>query len=245
MPTPDRPAGEWAAHAQWWNEGFTDGADAEYAEQVIPMIVDRLPTSGLAVDLGCGEGQVSRAISDCGLDVVGLDTASSLLALAHGKQPSAGLVEASVTAVPLRSGSARVAISCLVLEHVVELEDAVAEAARVLEPGGELLMFLNHPLLACPESGWVDDHLVDPPEQYWRVGPYLPEDSSVVTIGAGVEITFHHRPLSRYLNTAIGAGLDLIEAVEPAPPPGFLADTPQYPLAATMPRLMMLRFRRR
>ena len=44
----------------------------------------------------------------------------------------------------------------------------------MLEPGGRFLLFLNHPLLQTPDSGWIDDQILD--EQYWRVGPYLPED---------------------------------------------------------------------
>jgi hypothetical protein len=60
----------------------------------------------------------------------------------------------------------------------------------------------------------------------------------------GVFITFHHRPLSRYLNGAVERGLQLERIEEPAPPPGFLARAPEYAEAATIPRLLFLRFRR-
>ena len=50
---------------------------------------------------------------------------------------------------------------------------AIAEVARVLDPGGRFCFFLNHPLLQTPNSGWIDDQVLDPPEQYWRIGPYL------------------------------------------------------------------------
>ena len=33
---------------------------------------------------------------------------------------------------------------------------ALAEVGRVLRPGGTFLLFLNHPLLQAPGSGWVD-----------------------------------------------------------------------------------------
>ena len=49
---------------------------------------------------------------------------------------------------------------------------------RVLAPGGRFLFFLNHPLLQTPNSGWIDDQVLDPPEQYWRIGPYLVEDET-------------------------------------------------------------------
>jgi hypothetical protein len=60
----------------------------------------------------------------------------------------------------------------------------------------------------------------------------------------GVHVRFLHRPLSRYLNALVDAGLVLERMVEPAPPPGFLAEAPEYVEAATIPRLLYLRLRR-
>ena len=53
-------------------------------------------------------------------------------------------------------------------------------------------------------------------------------------------IRFVHRPLSRYVNALARAGLVLEQMIEPAPPPGFLARAPEYPDAATIPRLLVL-----
>jgi len=104
---------------------------------------------------------------------------------------------------------------------------------------------LNHPLLQTPGSGWIDDQILDPPEQYWRVGPYLGEAETVEEVQKDVHIRFVHRPLSRYINALIRAGLELVEMTEPAPPPGFLAQAPQYQDAATIPRLLALQCRRK
>ena len=60
----------------------------------------------------------------------------------------------------------------------------------------------------------------------------------------GVYIRFIHRPLSRYLNALAEHGLVLERMVEPAPPAGFLERAPEYPDAATIPRLLYLRLRR-
>jgi hypothetical protein len=104
--------------------------------------------------------------------------------------------------------------------------------------------FLNHPLLQTPNSGWIDDQILDPPEQYWRIGPYLPEASTLEQVEKGVFIRFVHRPLSRYVNALADAGLVLERMVEPAPPPGFLARAEEYTEAATVPRLLLLVSRR-
>ncbi len=125
-------------------------------------------------------------------------------------------------------------------EHIRDVDAAIAEVARVLQPGGRFLFFLNHPLLQTPNSGWIDDQILDPPEQYWRIGAYLVEDETIEEVEKGVFIPFIHRPLSRYLNALADAGLTLRHMDEPAPPPGFLARAAEYEAAATIPRLLFL-----
>jgi hypothetical protein len=95
-----------------------------------------------------------------------------------------------------------------------------------------------------PNSGWIDDQFLDPPEQYWRIGPYLVEDETIEEVEKDVFIPFIHRPLSRYVNALAGNGLLLEQMVEPAPPPGFLARAEEYEAASTIPRLLYLRTRK-
>ncbi len=135
-------------------------------------------------------------------------------------------------------------VACLVFEHIRDVDQAIAEVARVLAPGGRFCFFLNHPLLQTPNSGWIDDQILDPPEQYWRIGEYLVEDETIEEVEKGVFIPFIHRPLSRYLNTLVEHGLVLQQMVEPSPPPGFLARAGEYESAASIPRLLYLRTRK-
>jgi SAM-dependent methyltransferase len=148
-------------------------------------------------------------------------------------------------ALSFRDGAFDAAVACLVFEHIRVVDDAIAEVARVLEPGGRFLFFLNHPLLQTPNSGWIDDQILDPPEQYWRIGPYLIEDETIEEVEKGVFIPFIHRPLSRYLNALADNGLTLVRMEEPAPPTGFLAQADEYADAATIPRLLFLRTEKR
>ncbi|MST33385.1 methyltransferase domain-containing protein, partial [Acidimicrobiaceae bacterium USS-CC1] len=142
-------------------------------------------------------------------------------------------------ALPLRDGAVDAAVACLVFEHIEAVDAALAEVGRVLAPGGRFVFLLNHPLLQVPESGWIDDTILG--EQYWRIGPYLREDSRVEEVAKDVWIPFIHRPLSRYVNGIVAAGLVLTGMEEPAPPPGFLALAAEYAEAATIPRLLVLR----
>ena len=123
---------------------------------------------------------------------------------------------------------------------VVPPSRAISELARVLKPGGRFVFLLNHPLLQTPGSGWIDDQILDPPEQYWRIGPYLIEAATIEQVQKDVFIRFIHRPLSRYVNTLANAGLYVQRMDEPAPPAAFLAQAPEYFEAATVPRLLAL-----
>ncbi len=239
----------WEAHAAWWQEQFTDGVDPEYTEQILPLIAAHLPegadrVTGLAIDVGCGEGQVARVAAAAGLDVLGVDPAQSQIDVAVRRGGGPRYQKGSAADLPAGDGAADVAIACLVFEHIADIDAALAEVARVLRPGGRFLFLLNHPLLQTPGSGWIDDQVLDPPEQYWRIGPYLREAETIEEVEKDVFIRFFHRPLSRYLNAARDAGLVLERMEEPAPPPGFLARAEEYADAASVPRLLFLRFTR-
>jgi ubiquinone/menaquinone biosynthesis C-methylase UbiE len=147
----------------------------------------------------------------------------------------------SALQLPVDDASQDAVVACLVFEHIDDVDTALSEVSRVLKSGGQFSFFLNHPLLQTPGSGWIDDHIIDPPEQYWRIGPYLVETESIEEVEKDVFIRFLHRPLSRYINSLIAHNLRIERMVEPGPPPGFLARAPEYALAHTVPRLLYIR----
>ena len=114
---------------------------------------------------------------------------------------------AGADALPFADASFDAVVACLVFEHIDDVDEAIAEVARVLAPGGRFCFFLNHPLLQTPDSGWIDDQILDPPEQYWRIGPYLVEEETIEEVEKDVLIRFIHRPLSRYVNALADNGL--------------------------------------
>ncbi|MDQ3756589.1 MAG: class I SAM-dependent methyltransferase [Actinomycetota bacterium] len=232
----------WETHADWWQAGFTDGADPEYEEQILPLAATHLQGARRVLDVGTGEGQVARLAASQGSVTIGVDPTWAQLQAATRRRGGPSYARAEAAALPFRSGSFDAVVACLVFEHIDAVEEAVAEVARVLEPGGRFLFFLNHPLLQTPGSGWIDDRILD--EQYWRIGPYLHEDKVVEEVEKGVYIPFIHRPLSRYVNALADNGLLLSRMEEPAPPPGFLARAQEYQQAASIPRLLFLRAER-
>lgn len=232
------PDEDWEAHATWWQAEFTDGADPEYVEQILPLILQHLPLRGSMLDVGAGEGQVARLAAAGGLRASAVDGSWGQVSVGQERGGGVTWARGEATALPYRDESFDAAVACLVIEHVPDLDAAFAEVSRVLRPGGSFLILLNHPLLQTPGSGWIDDHILE--EQYWRVGPYLPEAESVDEVDKDVFVRFYHRPLGRYLNSLRDHGFQLERFEEPPPPDGFLVGAPEYQQAATIPRLLFL-----
>ncbi len=232
----------WEQHAAWWQEGFTDGADREYEEQILPLIEQFVRGARRVLDVGCGEGQVSRRIAGLGADVVGLDPTAAQIRTARERGGPARYVRARSERIPCREASFDAVVLCLALEHVDPFEPAIDEVARVLAPGGFFLLVLVHPILQSPGSGWVEDLNSD--DRFWRIGTYLQDDIAVDEIAPGVHLQFAHRPLHRYVHAMGQAGLLIEDMAEPTPPPAILVETGNFPNASAIPRLMLLCARR-
>lgn len=231
----------WEEHARWWQDGFTAGADPEYEEQILPLAARWLAGADRVLDVGAGEGQISRLAVAGGAELaVGVEPTWAQVAEADRRGGGAVYLRSGAEALPFPDGRFDAVVACLVFEHITGMDAAIAEVARVLVPGGRFAFFLNHPLLQTPNSGWIDDQVLDPPEQYWRIGAYLVEDTTMEEVEGGVFLPFVHRPLHRYVNAMAACGLPIVHMEEPAPPPGFLARADEYRAAATVPRLLLL-----
>lgn len=241
--------GPWEHYAGWWQARFTEGADAEYTEQILPLVAAELRGATKVLDVGTGEGQVARLVAGSASRrrggrpaarvVVGVDPSRAQLSEAARRAGGPRYVRGGAAALPFGPACFDTVVACLVFEHITDVDAAIGEVARVLRPRGRFLFLLNHPLLQTPGSGWIDDRILD--EQYWRIGPYLVEDESVEEVDKGVFIPFVHRPLSRYVNAMADVGLVVTRMEEPPPPPGFLARAAEYVESTTIPRLLFLR----
>ena len=237
------PDDTWERHAQWWQDRFTEGVDAEYEEQILPIVEGYLAGYGRVLDIGTGEGQVARRVAATGAGpVIGLDPTVGQLEVAVARGGGVRYARAAAERLPVASGSIDAVVACLVFEHLPDHEAPLREVARVLRPGGRFVLLLNHPLLQTPGSGWIDDHILE--EQYWRVGPYIHDDQTFEQVAPGIDLPFMHRPLSRYVHVMGEVGLLIDDMDEPPPPPGFLAVAQEYRDAAAIPRLMLIRARR-
>lgn len=112
----------------------------EGRERLLLACLDRLPRPPRrAIDLGCGNGRFLAALAERGAEVTGVDAYPDSLERALARAPRATLLAADVTAVPLEAAGFDLVAALDVLEHL-EPPRLLAEARRLLAPGGRLLL---------------------------------------------------------------------------------------------------------
>ena len=95
------------------------------------------------LEAGCGTGLLLREAAGFARQAVGLDLSRGMLGAA--RQRGLRVMQGSLTDVPLPDASVDVVYSMKVLPHVPPIRDAVAELARVVRPGGHLLLEFYNP----------------------------------------------------------------------------------------------------
>lgn len=92
------------------------------------------------VDIGCGAGTLARRLVDAGARVTGIDPGAAALARARAAVPEARFEAATGEALPFPDASFDGAVMLNSLHHIPNPAAALAEAARVLAPGGLLVV---------------------------------------------------------------------------------------------------------
>ena len=132
----------WKASAKAWIKDM--GETGDYGRQYVldaPMIERlRLLKGGRALDVGCGEGRFCRILRREGFEPVGLDPTLELLDAARARDPDGAYAEGRAEALDFADESFDLVVSCLSLIDIEHAERAIAEMARVLRPGGTLLV---------------------------------------------------------------------------------------------------------
>jgi len=181
------------------------------------QFLDLLPPPGrLTLDIGCGEGRLSRDLEARGHRVVALDASASMVAAAREADPEIETLLGDAADLPFPDGHADLAIAFMSLQDIDDAAGAIREAARVLEPGGRLCLAVVHPL---GSSGRFDGDEPDSP--FVIRGSYLqPFRYRDQMTREGYSVTFEseHRPIEWYF-AALGAAGFLVESLRETPVP--------------------------
>jgi SAM-dependent methyltransferase len=103
------------------------------------------PPGRLTLDIGAGEGRVGRALRERGHTVLSLD-GSPRMSAANAELAPGTVVVGDAARLPFTTACADLAVAFMVLHDVDDLDSAVHEAARVLEPGGCFAIAIVHPI---------------------------------------------------------------------------------------------------
>ncbi|MFE9424755.1 class I SAM-dependent methyltransferase [Kitasatospora sp. NPDC006697] len=218
----------WDSIADWYAELLRTGSPLnEFArDQLLALLPARL--TGLRIlDLGCGEGLVTRALAERGADVDGIDLSARLIEHAQAAERSQPLgaayaVDDGQTLRTVPDASRHWVVACLSLNNLPDLPAALTAVSRVLRPGGHLAFAVPHPCFEAPHSAWTG-----PPARR-LVGDYATEGFWRAADPHGVRRAGnHHRTLSSYFTALLTHGFTPEAVCEPLPGPAVLARQPQ------------------
>lgn len=196
--------------APLWDEERSLHAAATTVEAVILDALDPEQPLGRVLDVGTGTGRMMQLLADRAERAVGLDSSHSMLSVARANLERAGvgnweLRQGDVHSPPLDPGSFDLVVIHQVLHYLDDPGRAVAEAARLVAPGGRLLVvdfaphqhdFLRaaaHRRLGFAHSQLVDwfDHAGFDCPTIEDVEPPIGEDGLTVTVWLATNRTRH------------------------------------------------------
>lgn len=200
--------------SDWIRFARAEGHDAYWAyRDAFFCLLPPPPAS--ALEVGCGEGRVSRDLGSRGYEIIGLDVSPTLVDAAREADAAGTYVVGDAAALPFADGAFDLVVSYNVL---IDVEDMPrAEPGRVLRRGGRFCVCVPHPF---PNAGEFESRADDAP--FVVAGSYLAAtDDELVSDRNGIAFRFASRrfPLESYSSALESAGF-AIEAVREPPLPG-------------------------
>jgi len=178
------------------------------------------PVEGRRVlEIGCGAGQCARWLTTQGAYAVGLDVSTRQLQHSQRIDDSSGIavpvVAATATDLPFGDASFDLVFAAFgALQFVADIDRAVAEAARVLRPGGRFAFSVTHPIRWTMPDDPTSAGLVVT-GSYWDRRAYVELDDD-----GEVGYAEHHRTLGDWVGLLSGHGFRLTRLLEPEWPAG-------------------------
>lgn len=210
----DRVAWELEAE-NWVRFARAPGHDAywyyrdAFFDQVVP------PPRGVTLEVGAGEGRVTRDLAARGHRVVSADGAITLLRRARDLDATGNYALSDAGALPVRSGSVCTAVAYNSLMDFDDLRAAVGEVARVLSEGGRFCVCITHPVAY---SGGFDGDEVE--ARYLLRDDYFEIRRFCATVVRNdITMTFRGwvRPMQDYFAALFDAGFVVDLVREPVP----------------------------
>jgi len=207
----------WTDSAQAWIDNNGEHGDNSRRFILDPVMIERLAARryGRALDVGCGEGRFCRLMQAHGIATIGIDPTQALLDQARRRDPQGDYRAGVAEQLDFPDASFDLVVSYLTLIDIPDIDAAIPEMARVLAPGGSLLIAnLNPFLTACLDQDWQKD--ADGRRLHWPIDNYLQPTGHWLT-WSGIRVVNWHRPLETYMQLLLAQGLALTFFAEPKP----------------------------
>jgi ubiquinone/menaquinone biosynthesis C-methylase UbiE len=203
------------------------------------QFLELLPAPGrVTLDIGCGEGRLSRDLKARGHTVVAVDASPTLVRAAQEADPEIETLVADAAELPFPEAYADLAIAFMSLQDVEDAPGAIREAARVLEPGGRFCFAVVHPLSS---AGQFEGDDAESP--FVVRGTYLGRFRYADTAERdGLSMTFEseHRPIQWYFSALESAGF-LVERLRETEVPESAVTRPHHRRWQRLPLFLHLR----
>ncbi len=183
------------------------------------------PPGQLTLDIGCGEGRLSRDLAARGHRILGIDQSPKVITAARELSPELEFVEGDAADLPLEDESVDLAVAFMSLQDIDDMQGAVGETSRVLIANGRFVVAVVHPI----NSG----HRLDrehPERPLELVDNYFERRHYTDTlVRDGLAMTFEsvHWTLQDYFDALQSAGF-VVEALREIP--GTSGRWVRYPL---------------
>lgn len=228
---------QWDEGAESWTRFVRSGKNyySEFMNRPAFLRVVGDASGKKLLDIGCGEGHLSRFFAENGAEVTAVDFSEALIEMAseEDRERPLGINYIAADAANLgmlESESFDLVCCFMALMDIADYRGAIAEASRVLKPGGRFVIAITHPCFSTrlkdgeEVAGWVKRMGEDGSHEYlyYRIDDYFQRygfewewkhdriPSSFVTTG-------FHRTLSDYVNALTGNRLFVTRLEEPQP----------------------------
>lgn len=144
MTSSQHPSARYDDHAQRYADAFQDETLSKFPvdRNMIRMLVDLVGEHRRVLDAGCGAGQVTKMLRNWKCNAVGVDAAEKLIELARTAYPGLAFTVGDLRALPYPDEDFDAVVARYSVIHTApdEVPTVVAEFARILRPGGCLLV---------------------------------------------------------------------------------------------------------
>lgn len=174
--------------------------------------------TGRALDVGCGEGRISRAIKQCGYQVTAVDPVQRFIDAARDENSADEYVKSPAAKMPFDTGAFDLVVAYNVLMDVEDVPAVVAEMARVLAPGGTMVLSIVHPFV---DGGRFDGE--DSGAPFIHDGEYFGRTyftDEFTSDGLTMQFAGWSQPLENYVAALEAARLAITALREPKPEAG-------------------------